>query len=184
VTSRIAILYEDELGPTSKFPLHMLVGACIGDALGFTMKDIEPYMRALPKKGNSKLLSACRTETPRMPERHIFALFDADQIHRLLGVRGDTSFPDLLDQLRSRVPDERVRIFLLERNTETVVGATADCLGLPRPEIKSKVNRDDFLARAAWDHSRASRDCIRDKVPTFAAFVDALVPLVQAAITA
>ncbi|MFV8752023.1 hypothetical protein ACNOYE_15870 [Nannocystaceae bacterium ST9] len=89
----------------------------------------------------------------------------------------------MIRDLQSRIPDARVRVFLLDRNTETLVDASADCLALPRPQVKSKLGRDSLFARAAWDQ-RASRDCIRDKVPSFAAFVDALVPLVQSAITA
>lgn len=185
MSSRIAIFYEDELVAGSKlFPLHLLVVACIADDLEFALKDIEPFLKAYPMKCDSKLLTACKSEPHRMREHHILALFDADQLHRLLGLRGDTPRPTLTSALQSQIPDPRVRVFLLDRNTETLVDATADCLGRERPGIKDKLNRDDFLARAAWDHSRASRDCIREKVPTFASFVDAVIPLVHAALTA
>lgn len=119
-----------------------------------------------------------------MREQVVLALFDADKLHRLLKQPGNTNPPVLLDLLRSQITDPRTKVFLLERNTETVVFAAADCLGRPQPQTKNKLDRDKLLASAARDSSRASRDCIRDKVPTFAEFIDAIVPLVQAAITA
>jgi hypothetical protein len=180
----IAILYEDERGKVKHFPLHTLVCACVADAVGCGVEVIEPLLNALPMKGDSKLLAACKADIPDMRERDIFALFDADKLHRLLNQAGDTPLPVLLDLLRSKIPDPRAKIFLLERNTETLVFAAADCLERDPPPTKNKVDRDKLLASAAWDPSRSSRDCIRDKVPTFAEFIDALVPLVQSAITA
>lgn len=118
-----------------------------------------------------------------MREPNVFALFDTDRLRDLLNLKGDIQLSDQLVELRSRLPDPvRPRVFPLERNTETLVAAAADCLKRPQPG-KNKLDRDKLLGSAAWDHSRASRDCIRDKLPSFAAFVDELIPLVRAALT-
>jgi hypothetical protein len=180
----IAILYEDARGQAKGFPLHTLVCACIADGIGCGVEVVEPLLRPVPKNGDSKLLAACREEAPDMREKSIFALFDADKLYRLLKQPGNTALPALHGLLRSEVSDPRTQVFLLERNTETLVEAAADCLGRPRPTTKNQLDRDTLLASAARDFSRSSRDCIREKVPSFATFVDALVPRVQSAMPA
>jgi hypothetical protein len=169
----IAILYEDERGSVKDYPLHTLVCACIADRSNRPIADVQGSLRAVPKKGDSKLLEACRQEVERMRETTIFALFDADGLARLLRKPGDTPLPELHGALASSFPEGRPRIYVLERKTETVVEATADCLERPRPQTKNKIERDKLLAIGAWG-SREARACIRERVPSFAAFVDAV----------
>lgn len=169
----IAILYEDERGPVKDYPLHTLVCACIADRSNRPIADVQASLRAVPKKGDSKLLEACRQEVERMRETTIFALFDADGLPKLLGQPGDTPLSELRAALLSRLPEGRPRIYVLERKTETIVEATADCLARPRPQTKNKVERDKLLASGAWA-SREVRACIRERVPSFAAFVEAV----------
>jgi len=185
VSAVVAILYEDERGQVRDYPLHTLVVACVADALGLGSEVVSPLLRAVPKKGDSKLLKACKDEPPRMRELNVFALFDADKLHRLLKVPKDMPLPKQLAELQAQLLDPtRPRVFLLERNTETLVDAAADCLARPRPEAKSTLDRDKLLASAAWDLSRASRDCIRTHVPSFADFLDELTPLIRNATAA
>lgn len=169
----IAILYEDERGSVRDYPLHTLVCACVADRSDRSIAEIQPLLRAVPKKGDSKLLEACRQEVERMREATIFALFDADGLPRLLGKPGDTPLPELRAALRSLLPEGRLQIFVLERKTETVVEAAADCLERPRPQTKNKIDRDKLLSIGAWG-SREARTCIRERVPSFASFVDAV----------
>lgn len=175
----VAILYEDQRGKVKYFPLHTLVCACVADVVGCRVEAIEPLLNAIPMKGDSKLLEACRTDVPDMREHVILALFDSDKLHRLLKQPGDTKLPILLGLLRSKIIDPRAKVYLLERSTETVVDAAADCLELDRPKTKNNLDRDKLLATAAWNGSRSSRDCIRDKVPSFATFVAVVAELVQ-----
>lgn len=171
---KIAILYEDERGPVKHYPLHMLVCACVADRASRPIDEVKGWLRAVPKKGDSKLLDACCEEVERMREGIVFALFDADGgLPRLLRKPGNTPLVELRAELESRFPTGRPRIHLLERNTETVVEAAADCLGRARPETKNKLDRDNLLASAAWD-SHEIRRCIRERVPSFASFVDAV----------
>jgi hypothetical protein len=102
--TRIAILYEDERGSVKDYPLHTLVCACVADRSNQTIADVQPLIRAVPKKGDSKLFEACREEVERMRETTIFALFDADGLHRLLGKSGDTPLLELRTALESQLP--------------------------------------------------------------------------------
>jgi hypothetical protein len=176
--TKIAILYEDERGPVRDYPLHTLVCACIADRSDRLLADVQALLRAVPKKGDSKLLEACREEVERMREATIFALFDADGLARLLRKPGETPLAELRSALESSFSAGRPRIYLLERKTETVVEATADCLQRPRPQTKNKIERDKLLASGAWG-SRDARTCIQDRVPSFAAFVDAVGAALQ-----
>lgn len=171
--TKIAILYEDERGSVKDYPLHTLVCACIADRSSRSIAEVQTLLRAVPKKGDSKLLEACQREVERMRETTIFALFDADGLHRLLGKPGNTPLPELRAALESQLSQGRPRIYLLERKTETVVEAAADCLGRPHPQTKNKIDRDNLLASGAWASPEA-RTCIRERVPSFAAVGDAL----------
>jgi hypothetical protein len=176
---RIAILYEDERGEIKDFPLHTLVCACVGDTLELDVHSIRPLLRAIPKKGNSKLLTACLKEVAKMPEPHVLALFDGDELHRLLQLHGDIPAEQLHEELRQKIAVERTCPFVLHRNTETLVEAAAGCLGTPRPSGKDKSSRDTLLARAAWAPTRGPRDCIREAVASFAEFVDEVARVVE-----
>ncbi|MCA9685333.1 MAG: hypothetical protein KC457_24350 [Myxococcales bacterium] len=101
------------------------------------------------------------------------AIFDADKLHRLLNLSGDTPREELLGALRGRCEDPRLIILLLEENTESLLVAAATCQNKEAPARKSKTSRDALLASAAWAE-RAVRDCIREALPSFAKIVDEL----------
>jgi hypothetical protein len=77
----------------------------------------------------------------------VFALFDADKLHVRLKI---PKAP--LDQLRSALAAEirspKVRAFLLEDKLESLVDATARCLGFSfeTPVPKRHYERDKLLA--------------------------------------
>jgi hypothetical protein len=96
-----------------------------------------------------------------------------DGLARLLRKPGDTPLPELRGALESSFPDGRPRIYLLERKTETVVEAAADCLKRPRPQTKNKIERDKLLVSGAWA-SPDDRSCIQERVPSFALVVEAV----------
>ena len=159
----VAILYEDERGGVRDFPLHTVVN---------TVADLAARS---PAK-TPHLLRACEKEVPRMPHRVIVAIFDADKLHRLLRRSGDTSRDELLAELRGRCSDPRLRILLLEDNTESLVAAAATCLGREAPERKSKTSRDTLLSAAAWA-AQSVRACVRAAVPSFATITDEICVL-------
>lgn len=143
---RIPIFYEDDRGSVKGFGLHELLVACIADHLDQDQTVLRERFEAIPKKGDSKLGSS------------------------------RPSHDELLAELRRRCPDERLHMYLLVSNTETVVNAVADCLKQPRPD-KDKLLRDQLLSRAAWSPTRELRDCVRRAVPSFEQCVCAIASL-------
>ncbi|KIG15736.1 hypothetical protein DB30_05306 [Enhygromyxa salina] len=173
----VPILYEDDRGPVKEFGLHELIVACVADEWGQDWWAVKGQFDAIPLKGAAKLLAACERDVPDMPDALIFAVFDADKLHRLLFTSGRPSSDELLAELRRRCSDPRLSMFLLDQNTETVVDAVADCLGEPRPE-KRKLLRDRFLNRTAKG-LRQHRDCVRAAVPTLDACVREIAALTR-----
>lgn len=161
----LPILYEDERSSIKQFGLHELVVSCIADVWERDWWELRGRFDAIPLRGDAKLLAACEQDVPEMSDPLIFAIFDADKLHRRLFASGKPSEEELIAELRRRCPDSRLHLFLLVHNTETVVEAVADCLGIPQPD-KNKLLRDRYLNRAATG-ARQHRDYVRTAVPSF-----------------
>lgn len=168
----IPILYEDDWGDVKEFGLHELLVSAIADTKGSNWWDLKGRYKANPKRGDAKLLAACRDEVPLMPHPQMFAIFDGDKLHKLLFRSGKPEPEVLLEALRKECPDPRLHLFLLLKNTETVVDAAADCLGLPRP-AKDPLKRDRLLLKVARGLADG-RDCVRRNVPSFDECVKAI----------
>lgn len=178
-SQRIAVLYEDARAMAKGFALHDLLVACVADLHGLSeygpeRQALGQRLRAVPKKGSHKLLTACVKQVPDMPEAVVFALFDADKLHRLLLPSGNPGLPALEVELRKRCPDPKLRVHVLVENTESVVDAAALALGVPVPPQKSHLSREGLLQRAAWREPAQIRRAIIDAVPSFAALVEAV----------
>lgn len=171
----LPIFYEDARGASKQFGLHELLVSCIADSWSREWWELRGYFDAIPKKGDANLLAACRDDVCNMSDRLIFAIFDADKLHRRLFDTGRPSEQSLRAELRARCPDPRLHVFLLVHNTETVVDAVADCLGVPRP-TKNTLQRDLLLNRAAHG-PRQQRDCVRSAVPSFNHCVERIAEL-------
>jgi hypothetical protein len=169
------IFYEDARSDIKQFGLHELVVACVSDLWGSVFWDSRGRFHAIPMKGDSNLLAACERDVPNMPHRLIFAVFDADKLHRLLYQSGRPSNDELLAELRRRCPDPRLHLFLLEDNTETVVNAAAACLG-EAPPAKNLLLRDSILNRAANAPPQV-RERVRKAVPSFNSCVERIAEL-------
>lgn len=169
----IPIFYEDDWGAVKEFGLHELLVSSIADAKKVDYWTLRPRFEAIPKKGDSRLLAACRDDVPDMPDEQIFALFDGDKLHKLLYDSGRPEADEMLEELKRRCPDERLEIFLIFENTESVVNAAADCLREARP-AKNKLLRDRLLLKIARLPSQDGRDCVRSKVPSFDECVKAI----------
>jgi hypothetical protein len=171
----IPIFYEDSWGITKEFGLHELIVSCVADIQGKDWWDRKGHFEAVPKKGVNNLLAACRDDVPDMPDPVIFAVFDLDKLHRHLFASGCPSEFELLAKLCELCPHDRLHVFLLAHNTETVVEAVAECIGQPPPR-KDTLLRDRLLTRAARD-ARHGRDCTRAAVPSFDACVRRIAEL-------
>jgi hypothetical protein len=171
----VRVYYEDSWGEAKQFGLHELLVACVADILDIAPWELKHEYEAWPTNGNAKLLAVCRDQVPRMPDPIVIAVFDADKLHKLLFASGRPPEADIIVELRRRCPDPRLHIFLLTQNTETVVDAATDCLGIERVE-KDPISRDRQLNLAAG--IRSVRDCIISVVPSLAACVAAIARLV------
>jgi hypothetical protein len=163
MTVPVVILYEDQRGPTNGFGLHELVVSCVADHTGKARWAVKALLIAVPKKGDTKLLRACREEAAGFAPRGeaIFALFDNDKIRSTLKLDADLC--------RSRTVASileggscAVDVVLLQRNLESVISAVGGCLGLDVTDALSKdLNaRDIALNKAAFHAQRSIRDCV------------------------
>jgi hypothetical protein len=171
----IPIFYEDSWGAAKEFGLHELIVSCVADLQNKDWWELKGRMEAVPMNGVNNLLAACRDDVPDMRDRVIFAVFDSDKLHRHLFESGRPSESELLAELRGHCPDERLHMFLLVRNTESVVNAAAECLGDVAPN-KDPLLRDRLLMRTATG-PRQGRDCTRAAVPSFDACVQRIAEL-------
>jgi hypothetical protein len=172
----IPIFYEDSWGAAKEFGLHELIVSCVADIQGKDWWERKGNFEAIPKKGVNNLLAACRDDVPDMRDPLIIAVFDSDKLHRHLFASGRPSESELLAKLREQCPHDRLHVFLIAHNTETVVEAVAVCIGEPPPP-KDTLLRDRLLTRAARDAARQSRDCTRAAVPSFDACVRRIAEL-------
>jgi hypothetical protein len=176
--TRYRVFYEDQAaGRVNEFGPHLLLCACVADRLGGkSFHDVRQVLDGQPKKSDGKLLAACKKHAELDADELVFALFDADKLHIRLKIP-KAPLGELHALLEAEIRSTKVRAFLLEDRIETLVDATAGCLEAPYrgPVPKRHYTRDKLLARAAYNTSRAIRDCITDRVPSFAALVDAVV---------
>jgi hypothetical protein len=173
--TRYRVFYEDKAAAEIKgFGAHLLLCACVADRMGSkTLWDVQRVLDGQPKKGDSKLLAACRLHAAREVDEVVFAVFDTDQLHNCLKIPW-CAIDELRIALEAKVGSPKVRPFLLERNLETLVEASARCLEPPSKIPQKRHNERDMVLRKAATASRSVRDCITQTIPTFTALVDAV----------
>lgn len=176
--TQVKIFYEDQAGrEVNNFGPHMLLCACVADRTQHTVTlwDLKKRIHCQPKKSDAKLLEACRQRKELELDEIVFAIFDADRVHRLPGMQHG-SLEQMQAQLRALIDSPKVRPFLLDSNVETLVSAAAGCLEPPiTGDIpKRHLMRDRILNNAA-KAMRSVRDCVLERVPTFEAVVAAVV---------
>ena len=182
----VTVLYEDQRGPRQGFGLHMLVKACVFDAIngqrqwleGEALKDFRPL------KGAPALLRACREEVELIaPDGHsVVAVFDNDQIRRLLALPRNATAARVEQEIRKGCrASSGLFIVLLEQNTESVIKAAAKCdptLDKKRVEraVKQKapLDRDSILSELSHERSRPVRDCILRELSSFRTLIHLL----------
>lgn len=192
--SLAVILYEDRRGPEKEFGLHNLVVACVVDDAGGDWFDLRKKLDGRPMKGAQNLLRSCRKDILRLSPRGqmVLALIDNDAIREQLrheGVRDDADDDEIVRVIKAACDaPERLHIFLLKENTETVIEAAGLCDQALRREalltraLQKDINaRDVVLNRVAWAPDRAVRDCVRRHVPALHSMVTTLTNLVRKA---
>jgi hypothetical protein len=190
VTPLAVILYEDQRGPEKEFGLHNLVVACVVDDAGGDWFATRRMLDGRPMKGVQSLLRSCRSNIRRLSAKGqpVFALIDADAIREQLrheGVAADADDAAITRAIKAKCEEpEKLHVFLLRENTETVIDAAGRCdQGLRAEAILQKAllkdlnARDAVLNRVAWAPDRSVRDCVRQHVPALRSMVSTLVAL-------
>jgi hypothetical protein len=196
---RVRILYEDSRASTNGFGLHDFVLANIRDLLLERSLGAEPHrlrklIEAIPKKSDTKVLSALERDAERLHNGHtvIVAWLDDDKIHRPLGLPPGQPASALIEAIRRRAPSslrpEAVRIHLLRGNVEQLLrridGAqprTFDETTLAEALDKVPTSRDQCFFVAANERHSAWRKLVRDGDPGFDEIIQYLAELASRA---
>ena len=184
------ILYEDNRGAEKGFGLHALVLACVADELGVEMFTLARKLDGRPMNGVANLVRSCRRDIHRIAPhgQMVFALIDDDRVRdHLPGVDVPAGGEIVARAIKSQSDaPEQLEVFLLVKNTETVIEAAKECdRSLPDDAVaqalaKNLAQRDRILNNVARTGIRAVRDCIRGKVPALHQLVAALSAVVAA----
>jgi len=186
------VLYEDQRGPTKEFGLHNLVASCIADRIGETVWVVKNALPAIPKKGNGKLLKACREDEQLAASgRKVVAVFDGDEVRALLGLPATACRTLIRERVEADCPFAgQLVVVLLEDNLESVIEALRRCEGAPLETAKAEAershgsleSRDRWLNALAYDLERqAVRDCVLREMPSLERLVTSLASLFRIA---
>lgn len=182
----ITILYEDQRGPRRGFGLHAVVVSCVYDAIDGERHAVEARLQdARPLKGVHNVLRACCDDIDLLSVdgRWVVAVIDDDAIRRELKLPESAPEEEVLRVIasRSKRPD-RLRIALLRRNTESLLGAmaacdrTVDAAQLDRATRKKDLlERDALLLALSRERARPTRDCVLGRMPSFLALVQTVI---------
>ncbi|MBM4395725.1 MAG: hypothetical protein FJ087_08545 [Deltaproteobacteria bacterium] len=149
----MVVLYEDRIGPAAKqFGPHDLLCSCIADGVGISVWELIRDIAYVPLKGNGNLRNACvDVERFRTKGETVVAVFDDDEIRRLLALPADSCKPAVKAAVGSH---PGLVVVLVERNIETLVDLAADATGCARPDKKDRTARDSILNRVAFGDER------------------------------
>lgn len=190
MTAAITILYEDARGQTKGFGLHVLVKACVYDAIDGDRHRVEGMLNdARPLKGVQNVLRACREDIDLIAAdgRSVIAVIDNDAIRHHLKLPRTASPAQVEQAIKkgSRAPD-RLHVILIEQNTESVLEAAAACdpsIDAGRIERavghKDLLERDAILTELSRERARPARDCVLEKMPSLRALIDLLGGLLR-----
>lgn len=185
---RAVVLYEDQRGPTKEFGLHNLVASCIADRRGETVWIVRRQFAAIPKKGNSKLLKACKEDEQLAGSgQKVIAVFDGDEVRAMLGLPTTACRTLIKQKIEAGCPfAEQLSVVLLEDNIESVIAALRRCEGTAPETARAEAershgnleSRDRLLNTLAYDvERRALRDCVLREMPSLERLVSTLAAL-------
>ena len=185
----VTLLYEDARGQISGFGLHRLIVASVWDKVGGGAERflLEKALEPRCMKGVERIIAVCRDDLENIARdgRQVAAIVDEDVIREKLNAPASASVPEVADRLRARCPAsvrEQLAVFIIQRNTETVLRATRDCINeqgldlleaglVDRALRKELLARDQVLNRAAQQTHSLVRQCILTKVPSLSALI-------------
>ena len=186
---KVTILYEDARGPRTEFGLHRLVLAAVRDSDAITAlpHEVASALEHRCQKGIDQVLRTCREDLTYLAcdGRKVAVVVDEDVIRDKLKLPPGTALQAVKENILTRCPEQvrpQVAVFVLSRNTESVLKAAQTCVQEHRAETPSaeqfeRALRKDLLARdqvlsgvAKETHVKVRR-CIEVKVPALGELV-------------
>lgn len=186
---KVTILYEDARGPRTEFGLHRLVLAAVRDSDDITAPhhEVDRALDSRPLKGIEQVLRTCRQDLTYLAcdGRKVAVVVDEDVIRDKLKLPPGTALQAVKENIVTRCPEQvrpQVAVFVLSRNTESVLKAAQTCVQEHRAETpsaeqferalrKDPVARDQVLSGVAKDTHVKVRRCIEVKVPALGELV-------------
>jgi hypothetical protein len=159
--TQVWVLYEDQRNDNDDFGLHQMLLRCVADArTDVTHWQLKKLVSGVPKKANSNVLQACRTELVSLTRTggSVVAVYDADRAHELVPPcrRGECKRRICAALGAGCSPADRLVVVLLVQNTETL-------LALIRRLAPSLVSQEQFETALRHRGSRGARDLIFSK---------------------
>ena len=198
---RVTLLYEDSRSQLRDPGLHRLIAATVWDRLKGVEApparyELERRLGHRCMKGVDRVLAVIGADLEDIAQggQHVAAVVDEDVIRDKLGLAPSATVADVERAICARVPvalRDRFGVFVIERNTESVLRAGSDCAShtqaerpdeglLERALRKDLLARDQLLSRWAKAEAWRVRDCMAKKIPALGALVDWLLPRVCA----
>jgi len=186
---KVTILYEDARGPRTEFGLHRLVLAAVrdSDAVTHPYHEVASALEHRCQKGIEQVLRTCSESLADLARdgRKVAVVVDEDVIRDKLKLPPGTALQAVKENIMTRCPEQvrpQVAVFVLSRNTESVLKAAQTCVqehraDTPSTEQFERALRKDLLARdqvlsgVAKDTHVKVRRCIEVKVPALGELV-------------
>lgn len=186
---KVTILYEDARGQRTEFGLHRLVLAAVRDSDDITAPhhEVASALEHRCQKGIEQVLRTCRESLADLARdgRKVAVVVDEDVIRDKLKLPPGTALQAVKENIVTLCPDAvrpQVAVFVLSRNTESVLKAAQTCVQEHRAETpsteqferalrKDPLARDQVLSGVAKETHVKVRRCIEKKVPALAELV-------------
>ena len=187
--AKVTILYEDARGQRTEFGLHRLVLAAVRDSDAITAlpHEVASALEHRCQKGIDQVLRTCRESLADLARdgRKVAVVVDEDVIREKLKLPPGTALQAVKENIVTLCPDAvrpQVAVFVLSRNTESVLKAAQTCVQEQRAETpsteqferalrKDPLARDQVLSGVAKETHVKVRRCIEKKVPALAELV-------------
>jgi len=163
--NRLPVLYEDSKAGMTPFGPHELAIACVADALNLDRYEIKKCFTDIPKKGDSKVREALRSD---LSGENVVVVFDLDRIRTCYQLPKTACKTQILNAIQREAA--AARVVLIEQNMDDLVQVCRDLLGCPRFVTKPRPNERDATCQALA-MKPALFPKLLEKMPTFARLV-------------
>ncbi len=165
----ITVLYEDESAPNSnKFGPHTLLLKCIEDDVGKDDKEIGWHIISKPKKGNGNVKKELTSNYKKLSDAGgLCAVFDYDKVHECFSIGKNECKSSVQEKNRTATNCNNFTTIFLVENTETLLNACCEAVGIPHPLSKPNPEERDKICHKVAFSEKSIRDKVRELMPSF-----------------